>query len=247
MPPRHCITVSLRHHITAPLCHHITAPSRHHITTLVSHLPCPLPPNQSVSHLPCPLPQNHPQRPPVETRRDPRRPVETTHGDPQRPPVETRGDHLQRPMETTCGDPQRPPMETHGDHPRRPTETRGDPQRRLKFDWSIFPTTFNDIIGTDFDWLISPLQPIRSFGLNNLINIKSWFFFPTTSLKSLRGAKIDELADSNEPAINVVFIYCKLCSTVEFSSSISRTTKLINTRQRARVNVNPLEMSPNLK
>ena len=26
-------------------------------------------------------------------------------------------------------------------------------------------------------------------------------FFPTKSLKSLRGARIDEIADSNEPAI----------------------------------------------
>ena len=218
-------------------------------TTLVSHLPCPLPPNQSVIHLPCPLPPNqsviclapcHQTTRgdlwrPTETHRDhPQRPVET-HGDhPWRPPKETCKDHLWRPavethrdlwrpsVEITCGDPQRPPAETtlvshlpcplppnqsviclapchqttHGDLWRPPTETH----RHLKFDWSIFPTTFNDIIGTDFDWLISPPQPIRSFGLNNLINIKSWVFFPTTSLKSLRRTKIDELADSNEPA-----------------------------------------------
>ena len=65
MPPHHCITTSLHHRITA----------------LVSHLPCPLPPNQSViclapchqtshsfalppatkavSHLTCPLPPCH--------------------------------------------------------------------------------------------------------------------------------------------------------------------------------------------
>ena len=42
-------------------------------------------------------------------------------------------------------------------------------------------------------------QPITSFSLRNLINIKSWFF-PTTSLKRLRAARIDQLADSNEPA-----------------------------------------------
>ena len=62
---------------TSP-CHHVTASPHHHVTALVSHLPCPLPPNQSViclapchqasqsfalppatkpvSHLPCPLP-----------------------------------------------------------------------------------------------------------------------------------------------------------------------------------------------
>ena len=38
--PHHCITMSLHH------C--ITMPPRHHVTALVSHLPCPLPPNQSV-------------------------------------------------------------------------------------------------------------------------------------------------------------------------------------------------------
>ena len=32
---------------------------------------------------------------------------------------------------------------------------------------------------------------------------KILIFFPTKSLKSLRAARIDELADSNEPAINV--------------------------------------------
>ena len=61
-------------------CHHVTVSLHHRITVSVSHLPCPLPPNQSViclapchqtsqsfalppatkpvSHLPCPLPPN---------------------------------------------------------------------------------------------------------------------------------------------------------------------------------------------
>ena len=44
--PHHCVTMSLHH------C--ITVPPRHRVTTLVSHLPCPLPPNQSVICLaPC--------------------------------------------------------------------------------------------------------------------------------------------------------------------------------------------------
>ena len=69
----HCITASLRHHVTASPCHCITVS--------VSHLPYPLPPNQSViclapchqtsqsfalppatkpvSHLTCPLPPYH--------------------------------------------------------------------------------------------------------------------------------------------------------------------------------------------
>ena len=81
--------------------------------------------------------------------------------------METHRDYLQRPTETTCRDLQRPPAETTlvshlpcplpPNHLQRPAETTcRDPRRHLKFDWSIFPTTFNDIIGTDFDWLISP-------------------------------------------------------------------------------------------
>ena len=178
-------------------------------TTLVSHLSCPLPPNQSVIHLPCPMPPNQSviclapaTKPPTETLGDHLwRPMETTHGDPQRP-TETCGDHISqsfalppatKPVRQSFALPPatKPPAETHGDHLwrpptettrrdpwRTPAETQGDPQRHLKFDWSIFPTTFNDIIGTDFDWLISPPQPIRSFGLNNLINIKSWIISP---------------------------------------------------------------------
>ena len=47
---------------------------------------------------------------------------------------------------------------------------------------------------------MSPPQPIRLLGLTKLIIIKSLIFFPTTSLKCLRAARIDELADSNESA-----------------------------------------------
>ena len=87
--PHHCITTSLPHRVTAlvshlpcllppsqsviclapchqasqsfalpptttSLRHHITAPPHHRVTALVSHLPCPLPPSQSVICLaPC--------------------------------------------------------------------------------------------------------------------------------------------------------------------------------------------------
>ena len=81
--PYHCVTASLCHHVTASLHHRATMSPCHHVsqsfalppaTKPVSHLPCPLPPNQSViclapyhrilhhhitvlvSHLPCPLP-----------------------------------------------------------------------------------------------------------------------------------------------------------------------------------------------
>ena len=39
--------------------------------------------------------------------------------------------------------------------------------------------------------------------MKNLINIKP-DYSPTTSLKSLHAARIDQLADSNEPAINLM-------------------------------------------
>ena len=77
LPPT---TASPHHHVIASLHHRVTAPPHHHVTALVSHLPCPLPPSQSViclapchqtsqslalppatkpvSHLPCPLPPN---------------------------------------------------------------------------------------------------------------------------------------------------------------------------------------------
>ena len=51
LPPT---TASPHHCVTAPLCHCITASPCHRATTLVSHLPCPLPPSQSVICLaPC--------------------------------------------------------------------------------------------------------------------------------------------------------------------------------------------------
>ena len=52
--PRHHVTMSPHHHTTASPHHHVTASPHHRITVLVSHLPCPLPPNQSVISLaPC--------------------------------------------------------------------------------------------------------------------------------------------------------------------------------------------------
>ena len=51
---RHCITVPPHHRATTSPRHNVTASPRHHVTVLVSHLPCPLPPSQSVICLaPC--------------------------------------------------------------------------------------------------------------------------------------------------------------------------------------------------
>ena len=63
--PHHHVTVPLHHHVTVPLHHHVTASPCHCIsqwfalppaTKPVSHLPCPLPPNQSVI---CLAPYHH--------------------------------------------------------------------------------------------------------------------------------------------------------------------------------------------
>ena len=53
-PLHHCVTTSPHHCITVPPHHCVTASPRHRVTALVSHLPCPLPPSQSVICLaPC--------------------------------------------------------------------------------------------------------------------------------------------------------------------------------------------------
>ena len=52
----------------------------------------------------------------------------------------------------------------------------------------------------DSDWLIVPTTSNHIPAFKILINIKILIFFPTTSLKNLRAARIDQLADSNEPA-----------------------------------------------
>ena len=51
-----------------------------------------------------------------------------------------------------------------------------------------------------------------TFYLNHLSPL--WgYFFPTTSLKSLRAARIDQLADSNKPAISPLYApYVPLCA-----------------------------------
>ena len=49
MPQCHCTTVQLHHHATISLSHHISQSfALLSATKSVSHLPCPLPPNQSV-------------------------------------------------------------------------------------------------------------------------------------------------------------------------------------------------------
>ena len=59
----------------------------------------------------------------------------------------------------------------------------------------MFPTTANDIIGMDFGWLMLPTTANEITGIKKP-NLHKILIFPTTSLKSTCGARIDELADS---------------------------------------------------
>ena len=71
----------------------------------------------------------------------------------------------------------------------------------------IFPTTWVWIwlvytTQHSSDWLIVPTTANQITGIEKPNYHKTLIFFPTTSLKRSHGARIDELADSNEPAIN---------------------------------------------
>ena len=66
-------------------------------------------------------------------------------------------------------------------------------------DWLIVPTTANQITGIE-----KPYYP------------KTLIFFPTTSLKWSHEARIDELADSNEPAITNIKENFAFTSTFEW-------------------------------
>ena len=70
----------------------------------------------------------------------------------------------------------------------------------------IFPTTWEWIwlVNTtqhSSDWLIVPTTANQITGIEKPNYHKTLIFFPTTSLKRSHEARIDELADSNEPAI----------------------------------------------
>ena len=70
----------------------------------------------------------------------------------------------------------------------------------------IFPTTWVWIWLVNAnqhssDWLIVPTTANQITGIEKPNYHKTLIFFPTTSLKWSHEARIDELADSNEPAI----------------------------------------------
>ena len=75
--------------------------------------------------------------------------------------------------------------------------------------YQIFPTTWVWIWLVNAnqhssDWLIVPTTANQITGIEKPNYHKTLIFFPTTSLKWSREARIDELADSNEPAIETM-------------------------------------------
>ena len=62
------------------------------------------------------------------------------------------------------------------------------------------------------DWLIVPSTANQITGIEKPNYHKTLIFFPTTSLKWSHEARIDELADSNEPAKIVEYYGGKLSS-----------------------------------
>ena len=62
--------------------------------------------------------------------------------------------------------------------------------------------TASDFPHHSSDWLIVPTTANQITGIGKPNYDKTLIFFPTTSLKWSHEARIDELADSNEPATN---------------------------------------------
>ena len=200
--------------------HRITTPPHHRITVLVSHLPCPLPPNQSViclapchqtsqsfalppatkpvSHLPCPLPLRH------CATASPRHCVSQSFA---LPPATKPVSHLPCPLppnqSVICLAPYH--HVTASPHHR----ITASPRHRITASLpQIFPTTWVWIWLVNAnqhscDWLIVPTTANQITGIEKPNYHKTLIFFPTTSLKWWHEARIDELADSNKPAIKV--------------------------------------------
>ena len=144
MSPQHCITVALWHRITASVC----------------HLPCPLPPNQSVIWLAL---------------------YHCITASPHHCVIMAPWHHI----------------------------TASSRHRVTALPHEIFPTTWVWIwlVNTtqhSSDWLIVPTTANQITGIEKPNYHKTLIFFPTTSLKRSHEARIDELADSNEPATSLL-------------------------------------------
>ena len=177
LAPYHRVTASPRHRITASPHHRATASPRHCVSQSFALPPATKP----VSHLPCPLPPNQS----VICLA----PCHQTSQSFALPPTTASPRHhvTASPCHHVTASP-------------RHRVTASLPQ--------IFPTTWVWIWLVNAnqhscDWLIVPTTANQTTGIEKPNYHKTLIFFPTTSLKWSHEARIDELADSNEPAIMV--------------------------------------------
>ena len=184
----HHVTASLHHHITASLCQSVICLAPCHQTSQSFALPSATKP---VSHLICPLPACHcitalPCQAVICLA-----PCHQTSQSFALAPATKPVSHLTCPL---------PPHHciTVSLHHRTTTSL-----------CQIFPTTWVWIWLVNAnqhssDWLIVPTTADQITGIEKPNYHKTLIFFPTTSLKWSHEARIDELADSNEPA-NILY------------------------------------------
>ena len=233
--PHHRVTASPCHRTTASPRHCATAPPRHRVTVLVSHLPCPLPPSQSVICLaPCHQTSQSFALPPTtaspchRVTASPRHRITISprHRVSQSfalPPATKPVSHLPCPLPPNQSVICLAPYHRVTASPRHrvtaslrhhvitsPASPRhcvtASPRHRVTASPpQIFPTTWVWIWLVNAnqhssDWLIVPTTANQITGIEKPNYHKTLIFFPTTSLKWSHEARIDELADSNEPA-----------------------------------------------
>ena len=78
-------------------------------------------------------------------------------------------------------------------------------------DWLMLHTTANDIISMDSDWLMLPTTTNEVIGIKKP-NLHKILIFSPSPLKSLRRARIDELADSKRASKNIFACTWCCCS-----------------------------------
>ena len=242
LAPYHCITTSPCHHVTVlvshlpcPLppnqsviclapCHQTsqsfalppTTASPHQ--SVISLAPChqtsqsfALPPaTKPVSHLPCPLPAHHCATASLHHR------------------VTTLVSHLPCPLPPSQSVICLTPCHQTSQSFALPPTTTSLCHHIIASLPQIFPTTgvwiwLVNANQHSSDWLIVPITANQITGIEKPNYHKTLIFFPTTSLKWPHEARIDELADSNEPPIS-----CKIGSSLNSYWSIRASISLSN-------------------
>ena len=209
MSPHHRITASLHHCIITSPQHCSTMSPHHHVTMSVSHLPCPLQANQSVICL---------------------APCQQTSQSFALPPATKPVSHLTCPLPPChCITTSPHHCITASPHHRviaAPHHCSTANLHHCITTWD-FPLTWVWIwlVNTtqhSSDWLIVPTTANQISGIEKPNYHKTLIFFPTTTLKRSHEVRIDELADSNEPAMSNVAFYWRILLSIFYALYISR-------------------------